>query len=108
MYFYSHLPGEIGRRPVHPDSKTGWIQLATIFEQLLGGSESSRRAAAYLRGLAADSLPIHQMHALKWHENADFLADLIPHEKAEPHPCVLAVLVPSVPLRVVWRRGLAK
>ena len=89
-----------------PDVTNGWLQLAGIFEQLLGGSEATRRAAVYLRGLARDELPVRPLHSMRWHENVDFLADLIPHEKAEPHARVLAVLCPSVPLRVVWKRGL--
>ena len=98
--------GEISRRALKSDVTHGWLKLAGIFEQLLGGSEATRRAAVYLRGLARDELPIHPLHPLNWHENVNFLADLIPHEKAEPHACVLAVLCPSVPLRVVWKRGL--
>ena len=98
--------GEISRRALKSDVTHGWLKLAGIFEQLLGGSEATRRAAVYLRGLARDELPIHPLHPLNWHENVNFLADLIPHEKAEPHACVLAVLCPSVPLRVVWKRSL--
>ena len=98
--------GEIPRRALKADVMNGWLQLANIFEKLLGGSDATQRAAVYLRGLANDELSIHRLHPLTWHENADFLADLIPHEKAEPHACVLAVLCPSVPLRVVWKRGL--
>lgn len=88
------------------DVTRGWLELANIFDRLLGGNEATRRAAAYLRALARGELPVHPLHPLPWHEDADFLADVFPHRRAEPHPCVLAVLCPSVPLRIVWRRGL--
>lgn len=82
----------------------GWKELANVFEQLLGGSDATRRAARYLRQLADDQLPIHPLHPLPWHEE-EAVIEIISHAREEPHPCVLAVLCPSVPLRAVWRRG---
>ena len=80
-----------------------WKQLAHIFEQLQGGSEVSRQASMYLRGLAANTLPDDGLLPLVWHTSTEI--ELMPQAREEPHPCVLAVLSPSVPLRAVWRRG---
>lgn len=100
----SSIPGEIGRRSLKPETTHGWKELANVFEQLLGGSDATRQAARYLRQLADDQLPIHPLHPLPWHE-AEAVIEIISHAREEPHPCVLAVLCPSVPLRAVWRRG---
>ena len=91
-------------RPVKPAAVSDWRSLADIFERILGGSEASRRAAAYLRDLANNTLPDEGLLPLAWHE-ADFEVEAMPQQQELPHPCVLAVLAPSVPLRAVWRRG---
>lgn len=96
--------GVMARRPVPQIVADGWMELAKIFERLLGGSEATVQAAKYLRGLAQNNLPLHELHPLPWHEaepdGEQFAA------RFEPHPCVLAVLCPSVPLRAVWKRNL--
>ena len=92
------------KRPVSQALRDGWVALAAIFETLLCGSPAGRQAATYLRDLAADQLPEHPLHALPWH-NQDVAPDVV-IARHEPHPCVLAVLCPSVPLRVVWRRNI--
>ena len=91
-------------RPLKDSVTRGWRELAALFENLLGGSANTRQAAAYLRGLAGNNLPVHPLHPLPWleeHVNEQVAVQV----RMEPHPCVLAVLSPSVPLRAVWRRG---
>jgi len=62
-----------------------------------------QRASTYLRELAAHRLGRDvPLTPLPWHAAA-FPADG-PAAPYEPHPCVQAVLTPSVPLRAVWRR----
>lgn len=80
----------------------GWRDLANIFENLLGGSAASRRAAEYLRALAAHRLPPNAIPRLAWHASPPPPQVIVARE--EPHPVVLATLSPSVPLRAVWRR----
>ena len=111
IFKFVHLPqvsrpGVMARRPIPRATREGWISLAAVFENLLGGSAASRQAANYLRSLAADSLPLHPLHPLPWHSEVG-LPDVI-LAREEPHPCVLAVLCPSVPLRAVWRRNIPR
>lgn len=84
--------------------KDGWKSLANLFENILGGSESSRKAASYLRALANAQLPPNEIPPLRWH--ADPLPPQVVVEAREepPHPVVLATLSPSIPLRAVWKR----
>lgn len=93
------MPG----RQVPRETQDDWRQLASIFDELLGGSIVSQQAARYLRNLANNTLPQNEFIPLPWHESGD--VDVLPRAREEPHPCVLAVLCPSAPLRAVWRRG---
>lgn len=90
-------------RPVKESARSDWISLADSFERLLGGSESTRKAASYLRSLASNELPDRVLLPLPWHEAEPELVAM-PAGQELPHPCVLAVLAPSVPLRAVWHR----
>lgn len=90
-------------RPVSKDVVDDWSQLASIFENLHGGTPAGQRAARYLRGLATGTLPLGELLPLQWH--SDEVVQVMPQVHEEPHACVLAVLCPSVPLRAVWRRG---
>lgn len=92
------MPG----REVPQTTKADWVQLAGIFERLHGGSDVSQRAAAYLRGLASNTLPVDELLPLPWHSSDEI--QVMPQARQEPHACVLAVLSPSIPLRAVWRR----
>lgn len=93
------MPG----REVNQSTKADWVQLAGIFERLHGGSAASQKAAAYLRGLASNTLPTDEVLPLPWHSSDEI--QIMPQAREEPHACVLAVLSPSIPLRAVWRRG---
>lgn len=77
---------------------------AAKFENLLGGSPASAQAARYLRLLADNRLPQHALHPLPFLESVA-PPQVMPRAREEPHPCVVAVLCPSVPLRAIWRRG---
>ena len=90
-------------RPVPPATKTTWLKLADVFSKLLGGTEDGQRAHLYLTQLATDSLPREALAPLPWHASPPDV-EVMPVAQNEPHECVLAVLCPSVPLRVVWRR----
>lgn len=79
-----------------------WLKLADIFDRLLGGTAVSQQAARYLRGLARGELPENSLTPLAWHEDAEM--EVMPLARPDPHPCVVAVLCPSIPLRAVWRR----
>lgn len=94
----------MARRPVHQTVKDGWLALADIFDHLLGGSAATTQAAAYLRGLARDNLPLHPLPDLPWHREEAVIEAIVANP--EPHPVVLGVLCPSAPLRAVWRRNL--
>lgn len=98
------LQGIIGLRPVSADARTNWRTLASVFQNLLGGSDATRRASTYLNQLANDSLPREEVAPLPWHQERPEL-DVVPVASPAPHECVIAVLTPSVPLRVVWRRN---
>ena len=89
-------------RQLAPIAINGWLQLADLFENVLGGSSTSRQAAAYLRGLARQTLPANSIPPLPWHSNPSPPEVVVARE--EPHPVVLATLSPSVPLRAVWKR----
>ena len=91
-------------RPLADKVTNGWRELASIFEELQGGTYSSRKAAQYLRALANNELERHPLHPLPFLE-AHAVAENLPQARMEPHPTVLAVLCPSVPLRAIWRRG---
>ena len=80
------------------------MKLASVFQNLLGGSETTRRASTYLRQLATNSLPREPLVRLSWHERPAPL-EVAPVAYCAPHDCVVAVMCPSVPLRVVWKRG---
>lgn len=95
--------GVMPHRPVPDKIKEGWLALAGIFEHLLGGNQSTRQAATYLRGLATDSLPLNPIHPLPWMSEEPEAEIII--ASPEPHPVVLGVLCPSAQLRVVWRRN---
>ena len=86
------------------DVRKDWKALATIFDNLLGGSALSQQAAAYLRGLANGTLPQNPILPLPWH-SSPAPPQLLHIAREEPHPVVLAALSPSVPLRAVWKRG---
>ena len=79
-----------------------WLSLADLFEALHGGNYI--RASEYLRWLCRpplqQNLPV--MSPLSWHAAID--VDLHVAPRMEPHPCVLAVMCPSVALRVAWKR----
>lgn len=98
------VPGEMPPRPLPDKLVSGWRELARIFRTLLGGAESCVQAANYLEALANNQLPTHDLLPLRWLEG-QAPVEVLPGERAEMHPCVLAVLSPSVPLRAVWRRG---
>lgn len=87
-----------------PAVTNDWNELARLFSNLLGGSETSQRAAAYLRALASNQLPQGNLSPLEWH-NEDSPVQIVLQARQEPHPVVLAALSPSIPLRAVWRRG---
>lgn len=91
-------------RPVSDKVLGGWRELAAIFRRMLGGTDLCVQAADYLTALADNRLPQHELFPLPWLEGEAPLA-VMPGEHAELHPCVLAVLCPSIPLRAVWRRG---
>ena len=95
--------GIMSLRPVPPATKTTWLKLAEVFSKLLGGTEDGRRAHLYLTQLATDSLPCEALAPLPWHASPPDV-EVMPVAQNGPHECVLAVLCPSVPLRVVWRR----
>lgn len=91
-------------RPIADTTKNDCEKLASIFETLQGGSDSSRRAATYLRQLVNNTLPQNDLIPLVWHcQPAEMEVMPVAHER--PHECVIAVLCPSVPLRIVWKRG---
>lgn len=90
-------------RPVADKTAQDWKALADIFENLLGGNALTRHAAKYLRDLANNALAAHDLTPLPWHESGGDLR-LVPEVEMDPHPVVLAVLSPSVPLRAVWHR----
>ena len=94
----------MGQRDVAPSLKTNWKDLANVFENLLGGSQTTRRAAEYLRALANGTLPPNAVLPLRWHTDPG-PPDIAPVAREEPHAVVLAALSPSVPLRVVWKRN---
>ena len=87
-----------------PAVTSDWNELARLFSNLLGGSETSQRAAAYLRALASNELPPGNLSPLAW-RNEDSPVQIILQAREEPHPVVLAALSPSIPLRAVWKRG---
>ena len=91
-------------RAVSSKTLADWKDLARIFEQLLGGTASSRRAAEYLNNLADCRLPANEPPPLPWHEQP-VVVEVMPQAREEPHPVVLAALCPSVALRATWRRG---
>lgn len=94
-------------REVKGKLQQSWRDLANIFQDLLGGTPQSTRAATYLRLLADNALPRHDLLPLHWHSEAPgFDPPVVARE--ELHPVVLAVLSPSIPLRVVWRRGFGR
>lgn len=95
--------GIIPTRPVAPNTRRQWKDLAQIFVRLLGGNASCQQAANYLNALADDRLPAEEVIPLTWHEEASVI-EVMPIAREEPHPVVLATLSPSVPLRAVWRR----
>ena len=95
--------GIIPTRPVAPNTRRQWKDLAQIFVRLLGGNASCQQAANYLNALADDTLPAEEVIPLTWHEEASVI-EVLPIAREEPHPVVLATLSPSVPLRAVWRR----
>lgn len=82
---------------------TDWKDLAAAFRTLLGGSETGMQAADYLIALATNRLPLGDLHPFTWHRQNN-PAQVVLQARQEPHPVVLATLVPSVPLRAVWRR----
>ena len=96
--------GEMPMKQPKPAVTADWNELARLFTNLLGGSEASQRAAAYLRALASDQLPPGNLLPLVWH-NEDSPVQIVLQARQEPHPVVLAALSPSIPLRAVWRRG---
>ena len=77
-----------------------WRALARVFERLLGGTPTTRKAAQYLKDLAACQLPPNEPPPLPWH-NADPVVEVMPQPRADPHQVVLATLCPSLPLRAV-------
>lgn len=91
-------------RPLADQVRDGWREVAAKFENLLGGSPASAQAARYLRLLADNRLPQHALHPLPFLESVA-PPQVMPRAREEPHPCVVAVLCPSVPLRAIWRRG---
>ena len=90
-------------RSIAPKMKLNWLKLADIFQNLLGGTDEGRRAHLYLTRLAKDELPREDLMPLPWHTLPPDV-EIMPVAEHAPHECVLAVLCPSVPLRVVWRR----
>lgn len=98
----THL-GIMPGREVPQSTRADWVQLAGIFDRIHGGSNVSQKAAAYLRGLASNTLPTDEVLPLPWHSSDEI--QVMPQAREEPHACVLAVLSPSIPLRAVWRRG---
>ena len=91
-------------RTIPAETKEKWMKLADVFTNLLGGTEDTQRASQYLRQLVNDSLPKEPLAPLPWHASPPEV-EVMPVAQGQPHECVLAVLSPSVPLRVVWRRG---
>ena len=102
-FWTSGIWGMMPFRPVGPDTRKHWKDLAQIFVRLLGGSASSQQASAYLTSLADCTLPADEPPALVWHEQ-NGPVHVMPQAREEPHPVVLATLCPSVPLRAVWKR----
>lgn len=100
---FSRIPDAMPFRALPPATIQGWRDLASVFDKLLGGTEMSQRAATYLRNLANGTLPENELLPLPWHESEAQPEVMV--AVSAPHPCVLAVLCPSVPLRAVWRRG---
>lgn len=98
------VSGEMPMKEPKPAVTNDWNELARLFSNLLGGSETSQRAAAYLRALASNQLPPGNLSPLEWH-NEDSPVQIVLQARQEPHPVVLAALSPSIPLRAVWRRG---
>lgn len=94
-------------RPIADTTKNDCEKLAAIFETLQGGSDSSRRAATYLRQLVSNTLPQNDLIPLVWHCQPSEM-EVMPVAHERPHECVIAVLCPSVPLRIVWKRGRAR
>lgn len=64
---------------------------------------TGQAAAVYLRALAANTLPTNELIPLPFHME-DVVEEMMPQPEMDPHPCVVAVLSPTVPLRAVWRR----
>ena len=91
-------------RAVSQKTTDDWRALAAVFEKLLGGAPTCRKAASYLRALADCQLPAEAPPLLPWHD-APPVVEVMPQARMEPHPVVLATLCPSVALRAVWRRG---
>ena len=90
-------------KQLNPKVLKDWRDLAAAFRTLLGGSNVCQQAANYLIALANNQLPLGALHPLTWHqENSP--VQVVLQARQEPHPVVLATLVPSVPLRAVWRR----
>lgn len=92
-------------RPVVASARAEWLKLADIFKSLLGGTEETRRASLYLTQLATDTLPREELAPLLWHSRVPDMEVMPIAAEGGPHEVVLAVLCPSVPLRVVWHRG---
>lgn len=90
-------------RVISAEKKDNWMKLAQIFRGLLGGRDDLRMASEYLEQLANNTFPVAGLLPLPWHESRP-PADVIPEAWCAPHECVVAVLCPSVPLRVVWKQ----
>ena len=68
-----------------------WRALARVFERLLGGTPTTRKAAQYLKDLAACQLPPNEPPPLPWH-NADPVVEVMPQPRAEPHQGFLRLI----------------
>lgn len=102
--FHQHPDqGIMPYRRLNPEKLSQWRELANVFDKLLGGTESSRQASAYLRALADGQLRADDPPPLPWHD-APPTIEVMPQAREEPHAVVLATLCPSVALRAVWRR----
>lgn len=102
--FHQHPDqGIMPYRRLNPEKLSQWRDLANVFDKLLGGTESSRQASAYLRALADGRLSADDPPPLTWHD-APSTIQVMPQAREEPHAVVLATLCPSVALRAVWRR----
>lgn len=101
---HTHITGLMRQKDVPPSLTQNWKDLASVFENLLGGSDATRRASSYLRALANGTLPENNVPPLTWHLDPG-PPDVAPIAREEPHPVVLATLSPSAPLRSVWRRS---